>query len=141
VQDAFLGSSIPLRFNGFGSHLSRLSFHDSASQCASFRSQRHAVGRAVQETAERRLLADPGGVASENKEGSLESVLGILQIVQDAMADAQNHRAMSMNQGEECGIVAAEQELIQEAAITPVGQRAICKEPLDGARRRIDLDG
>ncbi len=84
-----------------GVHLLPPPFHPRA---ACF--ERCAIGHAVEPVAH--LAAWPDAVAAthEDKESSLESVLGVVAVAQDAPADAQHHRTMPVQQSRERRLIA-----------------------------------
>ena len=50
----------------------------------------------------------------QGEERGLESVLGVVQVAEDAAADAQNHRPVSVQEGRECRLVALQDEAAQQ---------------------------
>jgi hypothetical protein len=60
--------------------------------------QGNPVGDAVQPAGHRLALADGGGAAGQDQEGGLESVLGVVLVVQDVPADAPHQPAVTVQQ-------------------------------------------
>jgi hypothetical protein len=66
------------------------------------------------------MVADGAGPPGQHKESGLERILGRVDVAGDALADAQNHRTMPLQEDFESGFVAANQEPLQECAIARV---------------------
>src|SRR5262249_45444769 len=80
------------------------------------------------------------GLPGQDKEGGLESVLRVVLIAQDRPADAQDHRAMTLDQGGECEFGCIPAPGYEACEQLPIGQsrdRACSEhgldEPDDGA--------
>src|SRR5262249_35699518 len=58
-----------------------------------------------------------GCLADENEKAGLESVFGIMGVVQDALADPHDHRAVFAHQGLERGLVPLTEEAAQELGV------------------------
>ena len=75
------------------------------------------MGDAVQPIAYQLPAAKGRRPADEHEEGGLERIFGVVDVAQDAPADAQHHRAGTPHQGLEGGIVPAGQEGPKELGI------------------------
>jgi hypothetical protein len=81
------------------------------------RLERQTKGDAVQEAAHRFDAEQRSGPPAEDKEGRLENVLGVVDIMQDAAADVQHHRPMPPYQGREGVLIAPGGEALEQFAI------------------------
>ena len=84
----------------------------------------HAVGNPMEPGTKRVLNPERPGLLDQDQKRGLEGVLGIVMVSQGLPADAQNHRAVTLDQGGEGqlgGLATPGQESLQEL---PVGQLA-----------------
>lgn len=81
------------------------------------------VGDPVQPTRQGVVLANGTQLLSEHQEGGLTRVLGVLGILQDAPADAVNHRPVPAQQSLEGRRLAPGKELLDELPVGLVRQR------------------
>jgi hypothetical protein len=56
-------------------------------------------------------------LAAEHQERCLKRILGVLGLVKDAAADAQDHRPMPPHQGGEGGLIALAGKTLQQLAV------------------------
>jgi hypothetical protein len=63
--------------------------------------------------------------AREDEESGLEGVLGIMEVVKDAAADAQDHRPMSAHQRCEGRLIAGSDETSEQLAIGKSATRSL----------------
>jgi hypothetical protein len=75
------------------------------------------MGHAIEPTAYRRALANGAGLAGEDQKGRLKNVLGVLVMVEDPPADAQDRRSMPFHEGGEGGFVAAAREALEQLTV------------------------
>ena len=66
-------------------------------------------------------IADRVGLAGEDQEGGLESILGVVQVAKHAPANAQNHRPMAPGQRRESGLLALGAKALQQLSICQLG--------------------
>src|SRR5262249_7990929 len=84
-----------------------------------------ALSDAVQSGGERAPVPDRGGPADEDQEGRLEGVLGGMDVAEQAAADAEDEGAVPLHQQGERGLVAADQETLQEFGVGQVAGRRV----------------
>src|ERR1700722_8245481 len=70
-----------------------------ASSGPRLRLERHAMGDAVTEARQRRVLADAREILGEQEESRLEGILRILLLLQDPPTDAIHHRSVALDDG------------------------------------------
>ena len=68
---------------------------------------------AVEPVADQGPGPDGGGLGSQDEEGGLESVLGVVVVAQHAPAHAQHHGTVAPDQGFKGGLLAADEETFQ----------------------------
>ena len=100
------------------------------------------MGHLIEPGPQGNVAAESTRFLDEDQESCLEGVLGVVRILQDAPADAQDHRPVTRHQGlERRGVMpgdeALEQLRIGEARDGPIRQQAV-DLPQCGAER---LDG
>ncbi len=83
-----------------------------------------AQGDAVQPGGQRRGVVQPGSLAGQQEERSLEGVLGVGGARQHAAADAQDHRPVAGDQRREGVLVAVADEAAEQLGI---GGRPACR--------------
>jgi hypothetical protein len=84
--------------------------------------------------ADDRSRSETGGLAGEDEEDRLESVLGIADVPQDAVTNTENYRTMPAHQRRERRLIPAGDKLLQEL---PVGL-AVALESADGSQKLFD---
>jgi hypothetical protein len=82
-----------------------------------------AAGCAVQETRQRFAATDSSGPARQYQEGRLKGVVGVMDIAQQAAADAEDERAVPLEKRGEGGFVALLGEAVQQLTIGQIGHR------------------
>jgi hypothetical protein len=101
------------------------------------RAQRDAVGDLVQPRRDHLAAPDRGGLAREDQERRLESVLGLVRVAQHALAERQHHRPVPPREHFERRLVAPADEVLQELR---VGKRA-ARLPGDEPAERVEDRG
>jgi hypothetical protein len=105
--------------------------------CPRSGSQSDALGDPVEPTARRVPLGNGTGFANEDEESGLKSIFGIVWVRENATADAQDHRAMSSQDGFKGGLILSDNEALQELSVGqgPGGPRAsqLADVPQDSA--------
>jgi hypothetical protein len=64
-------------------------------------------------------LADRRGLAREDQEGCLESVLGVVRVVQQPLAETQHHHAVPPDEHLEGRVALAGDEVVQQLRLGP----------------------
>src|SRR5581483_10695283 len=75
----------------------------------------------VKPACQRFRLADRGSPSQEQQEGGLEGVLGIREVVEVALADAQHHRAMTADNLLEGRLPSGVDELAEQLSVGSPG--------------------
>ncbi len=77
--------------------------------------------------------AGPDGIAASNEDekSGLKGVVGVVGVLEDAAADAQDHRAVPTHQLGEGGVVAAQQEKVEEIPVGEAGGAALGRRGAD----------
>lgn len=88
--------------------------------------------------ADRVALTDRAGFASQDQECGLEGILRVVLVMQDLTADAENHRAVPLDEGGEgrfsC-LIGPYREPLQELRIVQTGHRPGMEQHLDVPQR------
>jgi hypothetical protein len=71
-------------------------------------------------------LSDGLGLACQYKERGLEDILGIVLVLNDALTDTQDHRAMPVHQSCKCRLVILDCEALQKGTISLMTVKARC---------------
>src|SRR5262249_11522006 len=79
--------------------------------------QRSLLRNAVQPVAHQVFLKNGPGLAQKDQKRGLESVLGILMVLQKSSADAPNHGPMTLHQGFERSLIAVAKEIVEQFAV------------------------
>ena len=87
---------------------------------AAFGVQGGAVGHAVQPVAHQLALADGSRLTSQDQEGGLEGVLGVLLVAEHAPAHPQHHRPVPLHEAGEGAVVPVGGEVVQQLAVGAV---------------------
>lgn len=95
------------------------------------------VSHLVEPAADRVAFADGRGLASKHQEGDLEGILGLMVVVQDALAEAEDHRAMPPDQHLEGGLVALADELLQQLGVRQRATALPADEPTQLVADRV----
>ena len=86
-----------------------------------FHLSRQAVGDLVEPRCHGIGFADGAGPPGQHQEGGLEGVLGVVMAVEDPAADAQDQRAVPVQEGCERGLVAAQGEALEQFPVARAG--------------------
>ena len=89
------------------------------------------MGHPMEPGADRVADPEPAGLPDQDQEGRLEGVLRVVRVGQHAPADAEDHRAMPLDQGREGqlgGLGGARRESFQELAVRQARARAALEE-------------
>jgi hypothetical protein len=81
---------------------------------------RDPASHPVQPTGQRVAVADRSGLADQDQEGRLESILGIMRLAKGRLTDAEHHRAVSLNKGRERklgGLACAGRKPLQQLSV------------------------
>jgi hypothetical protein len=100
---------------------------------------RQAVGDLVQPVAHGLGLADRVGLAGEDEEGGLESVLGVVQAAEHAPADAQDHGAVPLDQGGEGRLLPPLGEALEQLRVAEVRDTLGASQAAEVAENRAKL--
>ena len=68
------------------------------------------------------------GLAGQNEEGRLESVLGILQVRQDTATDAQDHAPVAAEQPCEGGLIVVIGKAAEEIRVADAGEAGLRRQ-------------
>ena len=93
--------------------------------------ERDPPGHAMQPAADGALDPDRPGLARQQEESGLEGVVGVVGVVEDAAADAQDHRPMPTDQGLEGQLVAVGDVPFQEPGVGQARQGPLAEEAVD----------
>jgi hypothetical protein len=86
------------------------------------------VRDAVQPATHCIALFDGASFADQDQDPGLKGVLGIVGVVQDALAHAQHHASLSPHQRRERSLIALAQEVLQQLPISRAAGDAQCKQ-------------
>ncbi len=88
-----------------------------------------AGGDAVQEAADGLPATDGARLAGQDEEGGLEDVLGVVEVAEEAAADAQHQPPVALHQRREGRLVAAGGEALQQLPVAQCGQARGRQQP------------
>ncbi len=71
----------------------------------------------MQPTGEARGPADGSCLVGQHEKGCLESVLGVVPVSQNPLADAENHRPVPLDESRECFLIAAVHKGLQKLSL------------------------
>ncbi len=101
---------------------------------------RHPAGDAEEPAAHRIPVPDGPGLAHQDQEGRLKGIVGVVRVAQFAPADAQHHRAVTVDQRREGGLrgrgIIPGQKSFQELTIGQGAGRAQAVERAELTDRR-----
>jgi hypothetical protein len=93
-----------------------------------------AEGDAVEPVSKQVGITDRMCLPSQNQENGLECVFGMMAVVQELGANAQDQRAMTKHERGECklgGRIASRGEAVEELAVRKAGHGAALEEGFD----------
>ena len=93
--------------------------------------KRDAPGHAMEPAADRSVDPDRPGLASQQQEGGLEGVVGIVGIVEDPAADGHDHPPMTLDQGLEGELVSVRHVTFQHRTVGETRQGPLVEEAVD----------
>jgi hypothetical protein len=99
--------------------------------------ERHAVSHAVQPAGQGSVPAQAAQVLGEDEEGGLEGVLGVLGVLQDAPADAVDHRAVALHHGVKRRLVPGGKDPFDEVPVGLVGEQLRRHAPRHGTEEAV----
>ncbi len=79
------------------------------------------------------------GPSREDKKNGLKDILGVVQVVQDALAHAQHHRSMPSQQGCEGILIPESDEALQELMVRQFMVLPSSRQLADEPQERTDL--
>jgi hypothetical protein len=100
-----------------------------------------AIGHPMEPTAHGPALADFRRAAGQNQEGGLEGVLGVLVVVKDVLAHAQDERPVPLHQDGEGGGIPVFAETLKQLGVRQVFDCLGAHRPAEAAKDRAKLFG